>query len=159
MPMLWYAKGSPLGVTAPAAPGGKPEDGQDRRRVYSEEERRGLFVRSLVLPGWGQHRIGRKGRALFFGLECGIFGLLATTVALHQRSVRRRYDYSDDPYEVEKLYHRGEELYRGASVLAGIAAGIWIWNLADIVSLTRPVKKDMDAGLSEEGANGGRPPQ
>jgi hypothetical protein len=61
-------------------------------RTHAEEARRGTaFVKSLLLPGWGQLEVGSKNAALtFFGTEVGLVGGL---LALNSYGSANRADY------------------------------------------------------------------
>jgi tetratricopeptide (TPR) repeat protein len=135
--MLWFVKGSPVGVTPPLEPLSVDPSARELQR-FSSEERRGLFLRSLLLPGWGQYTIGQRASGVQFVVEYSMLAGLSGVLALYQRNVRRRYEYADDPYSADKLYHRGEELYRATSVLTGMAVGVLVWNLVDIIRATAP---------------------
>ena len=99
-------------------------------------------MRSLVLPGWGQMRAGNKKHALAFGVQCGLFAALSTATAIYQRTLRRKYEDSRDRYDMEVAFRRGEEVYGGASALAGITVALWVCNLADVLMITSGPKEE-----------------
>ncbi|MDP9349379.1 MAG: DUF5683 domain-containing protein, partial [Gemmatimonadota bacterium] len=54
-----------------------PRPEADTARARYRISPRGAFVRSLVLPGWGQSVVGAPGRgAVYFGLEAGSLWML-----------------------------------------------------------------------------------
>lgn len=54
-------------------------------------DRGAAFLKSLILPGWGQYDTGRKRAALLFALgELAVFGGM---YAFHARGVAKRSDY------------------------------------------------------------------
>ena len=65
-------RAAPARVAAPAA-----QDTAPRRRGISPGQ---AFLRSLVLPGWGQSSIGASGRgAVYFALEAGSLWMVYTS--------------------------------------------------------------------------------
>jgi len=57
----------------------------------TSKERGNAFLKSLVLPGWGQYDSGRKQSALFFAL--GELAVFSGMYAFHVRGVAKRHDY------------------------------------------------------------------
>jgi uncharacterized protein DUF5683 len=65
---------------------------------------RGAFLRSLVLPGWGQSAIGAPGRgAVYFGLEAGSLWMVYKSDRKLQESRRR-----DDALREQGLLQEGQ---------------------------------------------------
>lgn len=64
----WALLGGPVAAQETPPPAAAPADSTGERRISP----RGAFLRSLVLPGWGQSVLGSPGRgAVYFALESG----------------------------------------------------------------------------------------
>ena len=118
-------------------------------------------MRSLIIPGWGQHYYGAKtkGSVLFIGALVG-----GTTAGLmHLRFDNKRDDYYDflAVYDAERsvpakeamlpeLYRRQQDAHdaeQDRNVAAAVVAGIWAYGVIDAL-LFFP-----DFGISVSGAN------
>ena len=83
--------------TTPAA---RRDTAQRRYRISP----RGAFLRSLVLPGWGQSAIGAPGRgAVYFGLEAGSLWMVYKSDRKLQESRRR-----DDALREQGILQEGQ---------------------------------------------------
>lgn len=124
-------------------------------------------MRSLVLPGWGQHYIGSKTKGTL--LTIGTVAALTTSGVMYLRYENRRQDYDDynalfhQTRSVEerermltKHYALQKDAYnaeRDRNVALGVLAGIWVYNLLDVF-LFFP-----DYGLNVSGASFGLYPE
>jgi tetratricopeptide (TPR) repeat protein len=126
-----------------------------RRDVLSVDRstlRRNTLVRSLFLPGWGQVYRGARIRGFsFMAAEL----MLLTGTAFSIRSFTGARDaylsfgvedavaiygrgnsISDVTAELDARFNRYESKGRRTNLLIGLAAGVWIANLADALILT-----------------------
>jgi len=105
------------------------------------------FMRSAVIPGWGQYYSGEKTRGVFMGLSAFVAGI--TTLVSHLNYVSKREDYDDilEEYReersieiremmVDEVEAQRKKTYDAESVRnisAGIFAAVWAYNLIDAV--------------------------
>lgn len=81
LPALWVSPGAaqeaPLPDTVPAAPAVRADTLARADTLREGVSPQGAFLRSLVLPGWGQSAVGSPGRgAVYFALESGSLWML-----------------------------------------------------------------------------------
>jgi len=103
------------------------------------------FLRSAVVPGWGQFYAGERGRGILFGIATLATG--ATLAVTHIDYLSKKEDYDDllEEFEEERSIERKklleerldlvrEEAYDAETVrniALGAAAAVYVYNLLD----------------------------
>ncbi len=103
------------------------------RYVYVKDVRPAASLRSIVLPGWGQHYKGEKKKGL---LLMGVWaGAAAGTVVAHLNRQQAQDDYlAVDPLNpalIEEKYRTYDSWHRARNNLFIGAAGIWLFAYID----------------------------
>jgi PEGA domain/Family of unknown function (DUF5683) len=112
------------------------------------------FIRSVVIPGWGQYYAGEKGRGIVFGITTLAVGLTGLVAQLDYADKRDAYDFALSEFAEERSIEKKkamedmvnlarEEAYDAESfrnITAGVIAAVWVYNLIDAV-LFFPDKK------------------
>lgn len=114
------------------------------RCPYSFKDKKAWWY-SLLIPGWGQTRLGHTGRAIFFPmLEIAAIGGLFWTNKQYNAHVAdynclvSKYSDSFPQSEINDVYCRMEKKYdqllkanEKRKTILGLAAGIWLYNVVD----------------------------
>jgi len=104
--------------------------------------RQGAFLRSVVLPGWGQRYKGYGARSLMLmGLTAASIGY-AVWADLSYRDAREAYDDAPSGSDFEKLYDEYQSQADRADRALGMIGGVWLLNVIDAAiqgpNLTQP---------------------
>ena len=128
---LYLTGGSPLAVNVELSP----------------KSRFKAFMRSMVLPGWGQYYAGEKSRGAIFGVATLASGI---GLIIAEREFQDKKDAYDDVYElfqeersieIKRLLENAvdrarEEAYdaeKTRNIVLGIGAAVWAYNLIDVL--------------------------
>ncbi len=89
----------------------------DPFRVQPPVSPMGAMLRSLLLPGWGQSILNRRGTGAFFVLFEGI-SLTMTLKSIHQLDHLERVQSDADPESIERVDAKRAEVQDWAVLLA-----------------------------------------
>lgn len=106
--------------------------------IQIEDRRAGAAMRSLLLPGWGQHYKGerRKGWILM-----GLWGLTASgTVMAHllRRQAEDRYLKTTDPALFDRRFDTLNTWHKVRNNLALATLGVWAYSYVDALLFRAP---------------------
>lgn len=89
----------------------------DPFRVKPPVSPMGAMLRSLLLPGWGQSLLNRRGTGAFFVLFEGL-SLTMTLKSIHQLDYLERVQSDADPESIERVDSKRAEVQDWAVLLA-----------------------------------------
>ncbi len=109
-----------------------PARAGDRLEVeldFSEPTPGNAALRSLLLPGWGQHfnRQKAKGTSLFLATAASLTG----AVILRSRAQQTLSDYRNKGLPNDPLYDKYEDQHLQSMILQGATAGFWLFAVVD----------------------------
>jgi len=117
--------------------------------------RRSAILKSILLPGWGQHYAGKSALSVLYPI-LQIGALSGVLYAINEYNSRvEEYDQSRDAYlaardvtVIESARQNMFRKYKGIenaqsqrSAVIAAAAGLWIWNVLDAV-IWPPVRRE-----------------
>ncbi|MEW6756118.1 MAG: hypothetical protein AB1505_34850, partial [Candidatus Latescibacterota bacterium] len=120
----------------------RQEEVRARQAALLRTSRSAAIGRSLVLPGWGHHYQGHRGRGYV------LMTLTATSVAtavwseLGFRDARKAYDQAPAGADFDRLYTQYRHRSNRADLALGILGGLWAYSAFDAAvlgpNLSRP---------------------
>ena len=120
----------------------RQEEIKEREVQLRKTSRKVAFLRSMILPGWGQRYQGYRGRGF------GLMGLTTASIAiavwaeLDYRDARDAYDRAPLGADFEKFYTEYQDRADRADLVLGVVGGIWLLNAIDAAlqgpNITRP---------------------
>ena len=114
---------------------------EKRRGRLLSTTRIGAGLRSLMIPGWGQHYRGYEGRGYSF-LGMGVLSLIGLGVAdWSYRDTRDGYDRAKIGADFDALYLDVEKKADRANMLLYVVAAVWAYNALDAVILGPNVER------------------
>lgn len=122
-----------------------PNERKDVSLQLTRKSNSKAVVRSLFIPGLGQHYLEKKGRAFLFPvLEVGalagayIFNSQYNNSIQDYNALKNSYSTSIDQTKIDTYYRQMTSKYddiesaeKMRNVFIGVAAGIWVWNVLD----------------------------
>jgi len=107
------------------------------RYILIPDPRPAAFLRSFVLPGWGQFYKGEKKKGTAFLVATGMCLVSWTTLYFLQQHAHKKYQNAVEPADIERKYDSYNKLYKSRQIAQYVIGGIWLVSLTDVL-LTKP---------------------
>jgi hypothetical protein len=147
---LWVGAGLEAWALTPTPELATTADG-NYRLANPPATRGGAVLRSVLLPGGGQRYLGQGNRANWFLV--GVTGFTVGALVAHDEFLERRREQEEaqlrfaqatTPEEVDRWRNELESRHGSTQdmqivqwTLAGLAAGVYVWNVLDAATLVR----------------------
>ena len=111
------------------------------RYVLVQDPRSTAALRSMLLPGWGQHYKGehRKGWIVVGLWSVGLVGTV--TAAILRADAEKRYLDATDPDEIEARYTAFNTWHKVRNSLLAFTAAVWAYGFFDALLKPAPRKE------------------
>jgi len=129
---------------------------EKRRGRLLSTTRMGAGLRSLVVPGWGQHYRGYEGKGYSF-LGMGVLSLLGWAIADYSyRDAQDTYDRAEISADFNALYLDVEKKADRANVVLYVVAVVWGYTVLDALIAGPNVERgEEEARLGMAAGDGG----
>ena len=113
----------------------------------SQKKHSKAIIRSILIPGLGQRYSGKKLKSFFFPFMelAAIGGIIGAELKYDNEAIQysesiQKYQSAVSTYEIDSTRNQMEQCYISANnaknqrnIAIGISAGIWIWNIVDVL--------------------------